>query len=168
MILDFGPTARRAGVGVVCGLAVTLLLTGAVLAQDRHAGYYYPEVSSTEIYHSRAETLRDSDRTRRVGFVTGVTAGQTERPYYPITAMYAKGTEADKLIMVALHDGPMDTLYRARALLAMLTATSRTTSVFRELDPQGNYTFLDLLKILGFTQITLSDGKTWSHQIAIH
>ncbi len=168
MIWEFGPTARRVGVGVVCALAVTLSLTGAASAQDRHAGYYYPEVSSTEIYHSRAETLPDSDRTRRVGFVTGVTAGQTERPYYPITAMYAKGAEAEKLIMVGLHDGPMDTLYRARALLAMLTATSRTTSVFRELDPQGNYTFLDLLKILGFTQITLSDGKTWSHQIEIH
>ena len=168
MIRDFGRTARRAGLGAACGVGMALALTGAVLADDRHAGYYYPEVSSTEIYHSRAATLPDSDRSRRVGFVTGVTAGQTERPYYPITAMYAKGTEADKLIMVGLQDGPMDTLFRARALLAMLTATSRTTSVFRELDPQGNYTFLDLLKILGFTQITLSDGKTWAHQIAIH
>ena len=168
MIGDCGEWGWRAARALALSLVLAAAVPVPVGAEDRHAGYYYPEVTSTEIYHSRAETLPDSDRSRRVGFVTGVTAGQTERPYYPITAMYAKGTGADKLIMIGLHDGPMDTLYRARALLAMLTATSRTTAVFRELDPQGNYTFLDLLKILGFTRLTLSDGKTWAHQIEIH
>jgi len=154
-------------------VAAALLLSGwvawpmAAHAQDRHAGYYYPEVSSSEVYRSRAQTLPDSDRTRRIGFVTGVTAGQTERPYAPITAMFAKGTEAEKLILIGLQNGPLDTLYRARAVLAMLTATSRTTAVFRDLDPQSQYTFLDLLKLLGFVQITVSDGRSWAHQIEI-
>lgn len=168
--------------GTMCGrgrgrhawpAAAALLLTAwfawspAAWAQDRHAGYYYPEVSSSEVYRSRINTLPDSDRTRRVGFVTGVTAGQTERPYAPITAMFAKGTEAEKLILVGLQNGPLDTLFRARAVLAMLTATARTTAVFRDLDPQAQYTFLDLLKLLGFTQITVSDGRSWAHQIEI-
>src|SRR3546814_14472385 len=65
-------------------------------ADDHHAGYYYPAVTSTEIYHARVETLADSDRNRRIGFVTGVTAGQTERPYPPTTALFAKGSEAEK------------------------------------------------------------------------
>lgn len=153
--------------GVALAATLMVLAAGGARAEDRHAGYYYPAVSSTEIYHSRVDTLRDSDRNRRVGFVTGVTAGQTERPYAPITAMYAKGTQAEKLILIGLQDGPMDTLFRARAVLAMLTATTRTTSVFRDLDPQSQYTFLDLLKLLGFNQITVSDGKTWAHQIDI-
>ncbi|MEQ9329720.1 molybdopterin-guanine dinucleotide biosynthesis protein A [Thalassobaculum sp.] len=149
-------------------LLLPILLAAPARAQDRHEGYYYPEVTSNEMYHSRINTLPDSDRTRRIGFVTGVTAGQTERPYAPITAMFAKGTDAEKLILVGLQNGPLDTLYRARAVLAMLTATARTTAVFRDLDPQSQYTFLDLLKLLGFTQITVSDGKTWAHRIDIH
>lgn len=136
-------------------------------SDDHHAGYYYPAVTSSETYHSRVKTLADSDRTRRVGFVTGVTAGQTERPYAPTTAMFAKGKDAEKLILIGLEDGPMDTLFRARARLAMLTATARTTAVFRDLDPQSQYTFLDLLKLLGYSQLTLSDGRTWAHQINI-
>ena len=149
-------------------LLLQVLLAVPAGAQDRHEGYYYPEVTSNEMYHSRINTLPDSDRTRRIGFVTGVTAGQTERPYAPITAMFAKGSEAEKLILIGLQNGPLDTLYRARAVLAMLTATARTTAVFRDLDPQSQYTFLDLLKLLGFTQITVSDGKTWAHRIDIH
>ena len=49
----------------------------------------------------------------------------------------------------------------------MLTATARTTPVFAEIDTDLDYTFLDLLKILGFVQITVSDGRTYSHQIKI-
>src|SRR3546814_17674137 len=82
--------------------------------------------------------------------------------------MFAKGSGAEKLVLIGLQDGPMDTLFRARARLAMLTATSRTTAVFRDLDPQAQYTFLDLLKLLGYTQITLSDGRTWAHRLDIH
>lgn len=170
---EFVAGARRRGAGALAAAAAALMLVAAsgTAAQeppdDKHAGYYYPAVTSAETYHSRAKTLPDSDRTRRIGFVTGVTTGQTERPYPPTTAMFAKGGDAEKLIFLGLQDGQMDTLFRARARLAMLTATARTTAVFRDLDPQAQYTFLDLLKLLGFTQITVSDGRTWSHQITI-
>lgn len=159
---------RPRGAARVLAAALLLLLAGSpASADDKHEGYYYPEVGSREVYQSRIKTLPDSDRARRIGFVTGVTAGQTERPYAPITAMFAKGTQAEKLILVGLQDGPLDTLYRARAVLAMLTATARTTAVFRDLDPDAQYTFLDLLKLLGFTQITISDGRSWAHRIDI-
>ena len=81
--------------------------------------------------------------------------------------MFAKGIEAEKLILVGLQNGPMDTLYRARAVLALLTATARTTPVFQDIDPDGRYTFLDLLKLLGFESITVTDGRAWSHRIDI-
>lgn len=156
------------GAWTILAMAAVLAATSSMAAaQDRHAGYYYPQPASEEVYEARVPTLPDSDRHRRIGFVTGVTAGQTERPYPPITAMFAKGAEAEKLILIGLQDGPMDTLFRARAMLALLTATARTTPVFQDIDPEGRYTFLDLLKLLGFEHITLSDGRDWAHRILI-
>lgn len=148
-------------------VAVVVGWSATASAEDRHAGYYYPEALTHETYQTRVDTLPGSDRTRRIGFVTGVTAGQTEQPFAPVTAMFAKGTEAEKLILISLQEGRMDTIYRARAVLAMLTATARTTAVFQDLDPDANYTFLDLLKMLGFEQITVSDGRSFAHQITL-
>lgn len=144
-----------------------LSLVRPATANDRHEGYYYPKVGSSEVYDARVKTLRGSDRSRRLGFVTGIAAGQQEKPYPPVTAFFAKGNDAEKAILISLAEGRMDTLYRARAYLAMLTAAARTTSVFQDLDPGSEYTFLDLLKLLGFTQLTVSDGKTYSHQFEI-
>lgn len=139
----------------------------SAVADDRHAGYYYPENVTHETYAARARTLPGSTRERRIAFVTGVTAQQVREPYPPVTAMFAKGDRAQKLILVSLSDGRLNTLYRVRAVLAMLTATARTTPVFADLDAGIEYTFLDLLKILGFEQITVSDGDTFAHQITI-
>jgi hypothetical protein len=157
-------------------LTISLVLVGAIMLgggelraddDDRHAGYYYPDNVTHETYKARASKAPSSSRQTRIAFVTGVTAQQVQAPYPPLTAMFAKGTEADKLILVSLQEGRMDTLFRARAVLAMLTATARTTPVFAEIDTDLDYTFLDLLKILGFVQITVSDGRTYSHQIKI-
>ena len=94
-------------------------------ADDRHVGYYYPPPQTIEIYQARAETLQDSDRTRRVGFVVELTRQMLSKPYPPEFAVFAKGDDAEKLLIVALKDGVIDTIYRARALLAMLTSVSR-------------------------------------------
>ncbi|MDF1794855.1 MAG: molybdopterin-guanine dinucleotide biosynthesis protein A [Thalassobaculaceae bacterium] len=149
---------------ITAGLTLGTDVSGA---EDRHEGYYYPEVTSTELYRARIHKLRDSDRSRRLGFVTGMAAGAQEKAYPPQMAFFAKGNDAEKAILIALDDGRMDTLYRARAVLALLTATARATPVFRDLDPDGNYTFLDLLALLGFEQLTISDGRTYAHQFEI-
>ena len=52
-------------------------------------------------------------------------------------------------------------------LLALLTAQARTTEMFRQVDPEHRLTFLDLLKMLGFEQVTVSDGKSYTLQITI-
>ena len=159
-----------------CALAMTVLLLAAPLTHaqegaddegDRHAGYYYPEPQSEEVYEARAVALPESDRSRRLAFVTLLTQQQLTAPYPPSLAMYAKGTEAEKLIIVGLRDGPMDTLYRARGVLAMLTASARTSELFRQYHVQDIFTFLDLLKLLGFERLTVSDGKEWAHVIYI-
>lgn len=134
---------------------------------DRHAGYYYPDPTTIETYTARAETLIDSDRARRIGFTIEITQQMLKNPYPPQFAMFAKGTEAEKMIIVSLEEGRLDTLFRARALLAMLTAVARATPLFQDFGVADYFTFFDLLKILGFSQLTVSDGDTFAHQVLI-
>lgn len=162
-------TDRRCILGGVAGtLALAILLMPALAgAGDRHAGYYYPPPQTIETYHARADTLEDSDRTRRIGFVIQLTQQMLSNPYPPEFAVFAKGDEAEKLLIVAMRDGVIDTLYRARALLAMLTSVSRATPLFQEYGVADYFTFFDLLKILGFAQITISDGDGFAHQVLL-
>ena len=146
---------------VVCAVA-----TGAQ-AGDRHAGYYYPEPASREVYEARSETLPEADRATRIGFVTGIANHISEQPYPPQAAMFAKGTEAEKLIIVALVDGRIDTIYRARAVLANMTAAARLLPAFQEMGVQDWFTFLDLAHMLGFKQITITNGRDFAHQLII-
>ncbi len=148
------------------GLAI-LSLAGAAAAEDRHAGYYYPPPQTIETYQARIPTLVDSDKTRRIGFVVQLTREMLHKPYPPDYAVFAKGDDASKLLIVALREGVIDTLYRARALLAMLTAVARGTPLFAKIGGEETLTFFDLMKILGFTQLTISDGAAFAHQVVI-
>jgi len=149
-------------------VAAAIILTPvAASADDRHAGYYYPKPATIETYKARARTLVGADRSQRIAFITGVTLKQRERPHPPVLAMFAKGKKAEKLIIVGLEDGRLNTIYRARAVLAMLTATARTTPIFKEFQVEEIFTFLDLCKMLGFSQVSISDGKDFAHQILI-
>lgn len=135
-------------------------------AETGHEGYYYPGLSSTEIYVARAQPLSDSDRRRRVLFTValaqeGVTRG------LPEVAIYAKGDQAEKLIISAMTADRITTLYQARAYLAHLTLLARATPVFREMGVEDSFTFLDLLAMLGFNEVTISDGMTYAHQVSI-
>jgi hypothetical protein len=161
-----GETMFRALILVAVVLSAGSWVTPTA-AEDRHAGYYYPEPVTHETYIARAQTLPGASRNTRLAFVTGVVAQQGELPYPAQTAMFAKGVDAQKLIIVGLEENRMNTIYRARAVLAMLTAVARTTEIFQQFQVESEFTFLDLCKMLGFDQLTISDGKTFSHQFAI-
>jgi hypothetical protein len=151
--------------------ALALVLAAATLrpafADDTQAGYYYPKPKSTETYQARVATLPDSDRSRRIGFVTGLAKEIATRPYAAGYLIYAKGDEADKLIIVGMSDGELSTVYRARALLATLTASARTTQFFQQNAIAEYATFLDFLKLLGFKLVTITDGVAFTHQIKL-
>ena len=160
------------GAGSAPGLGLAILgrilgLAGAAAAEDRHAGYYYPPPQTVETYQARTQTLADSDKTRRIGFVVQLTRQMLHKPYPPDYAVFAKGDDAEKLLIVALKDGVIDTLYRARALLAMLTAVARGTPLFAQIGGEETLTFFDLMKMLGFTQLTISDGDAFALQVVI-
>ncbi len=139
----------------------------AAATGERHAGYYYPEPQSRETYTARARIMEEASRTLRIAFVTGVTNQALARPYPPTAAIFAKGSEAEKMIIVALQDGRIDTIYRARAIFANLTAVARVMPIFQELGVQEWFTFFDLAKMLGFKQITISDGRDFAHQVIL-
>jgi hypothetical protein len=157
----------RAWIGLAAVLAFVLGVLPAAADEDRHAGYYYPEPESTEVYQARSIALTEASRKLRIAFVTGITNEQNKAPYPPQAAIFAKGSEAEKLIIVALEDGRIDTIYRARAIFAQMTAVARLLPVFSQLGVEDYYTFFDLAKMLGFEQITISNGREFAHQVII-
>ena len=160
-------TWRRA-LGLIAGAGLAAVLGQAAAAQekDRHAGYYYPPVTVTESYDAEATPLAGANRVRRVGFITILANKALTAAYPPPYAIFVKGTDGEKLIIVGMGDY-IASIYQARGLLAQLTAQARTTEVFKSVDAENRLTFLDLLKMLGFEQVTVSDGKTFTLQIAI-
>ncbi|WP_051284339.1 hypothetical protein [Nisaea denitrificans] len=145
---------------------VTLLGHGAS-ASERHAGYYYPESVTEEHYISHAQKIPAATRESRLAFVSGVAKSASERPYPPQRAMFAKGDDANKLIIVSLYDNHMTTLAQARAILAMMTGVARTTKILRDLQVESIFNFLDFCKMLGFTELTISDGRTYAHRFVL-
>ncbi len=134
---------------------------------DSHVGYYYPEIQSSETYISPLSKLPDASKRSRVGFIVGLNARQLKRGYAPGYHMFAKGAEAQKLIIIATEEYRYNTLYRLRALMAALTATARKSPLFSESSAPEELNFLDLMKLAGFTQVTISNGKDVTHQIYV-
>ena len=154
------------GLSGICSVSI-LFLVSTASAQNRHDGYYYPTPHSSETYKARARVLTKSDRDRRLGFIVGFTKQLSEDPSPMRFTIFAKGTDAEKLIIVALDDDIFATLFRARAVLATLTAHVRASPLFADLGVQNLFTFYDLARMLGFEQITVSDGRKWSHRVYI-
>jgi len=163
--------AGRWALGVV--LALVVAMAGAQAQEDtadddgidRHEGYYYPTPQTEETYVARAQTLPEADRATRLGFVTTLAQQQFAAPYPPGLAIFAKGDDAEKLIMVALKDGLFDSIYRMRGVLAMMTASARTSELFTSYQVQDIFTFFDLLKLLGFKKLTLTNGHDLAHVV---
>jgi hypothetical protein len=139
---------------------------GAAGEESRHEGYYYPRVSSQEVYKARARTLDDSDKQRRLGFIAILLAQQLELPYPPQHILFGKGDEAEKMIVIGFGDSFV-TLYRARAVMAALTVLARDTPLFHEFQVDDLFTFYDLAKLLGFKEIVLSDGRLYAHRVTL-
>ena len=90
-----------------------------------------------------------------------------QREFPPEAAIFAKGNNAEKLIIVGLVDGRLDTIYRARAIFANMTAAARTLPIFQELGVEDVFTFFDLAALMGFKQITITNGRNFTHQIIL-
>ena len=171
---------------VAAALAMALLLAGSAAAQDkpdkkpaakpaaaapsgedRYVGYYYPKPSSMETFESTMQTIAGVDRPQRVQFVTVIAQGTLQAAYRVPYAVFVKGEKADKLIVIGLQRGELDTVFRQRALLANMTTQARLSPFFQQHTAPEDATFFDLLKLLGFSSVTISDGEKATHQVHI-
>ena len=136
-------------------------------ADDRYVGYYYPKPTSTEVFESSMQTIQGAERPQRVQFVTVVSQGTIQSAYRVPYAVFAKGEKADRMIIVGMQQGELNTIYRMRALLANMTTMSRLSPFFQERTVAEDATFFDLLKLLGFRELTITDGEKLTHQVTI-
>ena len=136
-------------------------------SEDRYIGYYYPKPTSTEVFESQLQTLPNMDRAQRIQFTTVVSQGTIQSAYRVPYAVFAKGEKADKMIIVGMQGGELNTVYRMRALLANMTTMSRLSPFFQERTVAEDATFFDLLKLLGFRELTITDGEKTTHQVTI-
>ena len=139
----------------------------AAPAEDRYIGYYYPKPTSTETFESQLQTIAGVERAQRIQFTTVVSQGTIQSAYRVPYAVFAKGEKADKMIIVGMQQGELNTVYRMRALLANMTTMSRLSPFFQERTVAEDATFFDLLKLLGFKELTVTDGEKVTHQVTI-
>ena len=161
---------RKLGLFNILILLLTVFLSHNAYSQsarDRYVGYYYPAPQQVELYCSRVAPLPDVTRVRRTGFIIGIKNGMSKQPYEPPYAVFAKGAVSTKLIIISKQDGYLNTIYRARALLADLSTSARTTPIFAKSGVADKLTFLDLVSMLGFQSVTMSDGDSFAHQIVL-
>jgi hypothetical protein len=147
-------------------IAVSLAVAsfgGAAWAAGRDS-YYYPPVNSEEVFARDLALAPIPRRAVRVGLITRITKAQLAAPESPRFVIFAKGDQAQHMIIIALDDEVFKTIYRARAVLAQLTSNARGADLFiNEIEDQA--TWFDLANLLGFEDLVISDGETWSHRV---
>ncbi|MDP1963470.1 MAG: hypothetical protein Q8K93_14840 [Reyranella sp.] len=139
----------------------------APAAEDKYVGYYYPKPTTVENYTSPMQTIAGAERQQRVQFVTVVSQGTIQSAYRVPYSVFVKGDKAEKLIIVGLQPGELNSIYRIRAILANMTTMSRLSPFFQERTVAEDANFYDLLKMLGFTQLTATDGEKFAYQVNI-
>jgi len=147
-------------------IAVSLAVAsfgGAAWAAGRDS-YYYPPVNSEEVFVRDLALAPIPRRAVRVGLITRITRTQLAAPESPRFVIFAKGDEAKHMIIIALDDQVFKTVYRARAVLAQLTSNVRSADFFTS-NIEDYATWFDLAKLLGFDDLVISDGATWSHRV---
>jgi hypothetical protein len=133
---------------------------------DRQEGYHYPPVETEEDFTRHLiQDAPASDPELRERFVSLITRAQLDAPETPRYVVFAKGTDSRRLIIVALDDDIFRTIFRARAVLAQLSANLRESPLFVERGLDTTATFFDMLQILDFDNLTVTDGVEWSHRI---
>lgn len=136
-------------------------------ADQDQVGYYYPEITSEEHFTREvANPEPGADRETRIQFLIQFTSfvRQGREPRFEI---YAKGRDAEHMIIVALDDTVFRSLFRARGVLAGLTAEARQTDFMIVNQIDSTATWFDLAKLLGFADIVVTDGIAWSHRVAL-
>lgn len=136
-------------------------------AEEKYVGYYYPEITSEEVFDRVIAAAPPATAEVRSGFVTSITKAQLAAPESPRFVITEKGANSEHLIIIALDDEVFATLYRARAVLSQITSNFRGTDFFRNQNLHVKGTFYDMLQIMQFESLVISDGENWAHRVTI-
>ena len=146
-------------------IAAAFLTVSTAQADDRYVGYYHPEITSEETFSRVIAPSPPATAEIRSSFVTSITKAQLAAPESPRFVVTEKGDASDKMIIVALDDEVFSTLYRARGVLSQLTSNFRGTEFFRAQNLHVEGTFFDMLQIMQFESLIITDGETWAHKV---
>jgi len=151
-------------------IAIAFLITSTAVSVaqervERYTGYYFPEVSSQEAFSRSIRSTHGAGKDVRIDFVNKLTVAQLSGTANPRFVFYAKGSDATTLILTGLDDDVFANIYRARAVLAQLTVSVRQSGFFKQQDLEYVATFLDLVQLLEFDELIITDGKGMTHQI---
>ncbi|PHS79528.1 MAG: hypothetical protein COB59_01660 [Rhodospirillaceae bacterium] len=154
---------------LVLGLAVFVL--NAMCLKEAWAsgveGYAFPPITSSETLSSKSQVATDASEARRINFAIGLSSLIMNRPYPPGVSIFTGGEGAKVLVIVGLEDGKLNTVFRVRAALEILTTFSRQTPLFIELGVSDIFSFLDFAHLLGFESVVVSDGRAFSHKFSL-
>ncbi len=151
---------------VALALAAALLAPGFASAQ-LGSDYYYRSPTVTETYAPSTSTLVDANERQRNRLVAGVVNALLARPHPLSFALFPIGEGATELVLVSRRDGQLDTPYRARAMLEVMNVLTRSSRFVSSLGLDDSVGFLDMLHMLGFTGVTISDGAGYTHHFMI-
>ncbi len=147
---------------------VFFLNASPVFAADRYVGYYYPIPNNVETYKARMRVLFNASPIVRLNTIERIKKEFRDKSFPSQFAIFAKGKFAEKIIIVSLIRGNLDTIYRARALLESMGKIVHMAPLFRKVKIEEGFNIFDLLKMLGFEQITVSDGEKFSYQVFLN
>ncbi|MFK7867669.1 MAG: hypothetical protein AB8B58_00360 [Roseobacter sp.] len=142
-----------------------LFFVAAAQAEERYVGYYYPEITSEEVFERVVRESSGAGKAVRIDFINVLTTAQLEAPESPRFVFYVKGSDSKTLILTALDDEVFSTLYRARAIMAQLTVSVRKGGFFQQEELQYVATFYDLLQLMNFDELLVTDGEKWTHRV---
>lgn len=150
----------------------TLALTALFLAPgfasaQLGSGYFYRSPTVTETYTPSTLTLIDANERQRNRFVAGIVNAMLARPHPLSFALFPIGDDATELVIVSRQDGQLDTPYRARAMLEVMNVLTRSSRFVSSLGLDDGVGFLDMLHMLGFAGITISNGAGYTHHFMI-
>ena len=139
-----------------------------VAGEDRYIGYYYPKPTSTETFESTMQTIAGAERAAAHPVRHRGVAGHHPVGLSRALRRVRQGRKgAIRMIIVGMQQGELNTIYRMRALLANMTTMSRLSPFFQERTVAEDATFFDLLKLLGFRELTITDGEKATLQVTI-
>lgn len=164
--------AALAALGIGCaGCQTAGAERGAATASDPvgiPAGYLYPAPNGSEVVSSIvADTLETPPFEVRVQLVTRLTQLLGARPYPPLALPATEGD--DQTTLVFLDSGGLDvsTPYEARAMVAQMSAAVRNNPLFEQYGVENYARIFDLLKIVGFERVVITNGDDFAYMFII-